>query len=1073
MGGLIIFIRNKFNCLVTRICEEFENGIVLKFSKDLFNVSNDVIFISAYIPPENSPFYNDMAQSGIQCIEKLLNDNLDVFKDSDIVLCGDLNARTGSLCETVNLSNNIPELHEYFDILNDNYDVPRSSCDNKINAFGKELIALCQVYSLIIANGRFGDPRNSGDYTFVGPQGCSVVDYFICSRQFTDSIVGFYIDTKADSDHLPICLDLLLHHESVENFQNNVETGANKRYYYIWKNGNDIAYESFLEDSIINGDFDTLDNNISEINYDVNDIVSDFEELIMQASDPFRKQNVSSVKIANKKWFDMECKAAKVNKITFLKRFRNSRSDYDLQCYLESRKSFKALCRQKRFLFSRKITEELENTSSDSKVFWKTLKRYFTKPKIQTNITHLQWFDHFNQLFNDTDNPGELVFELNEDVNLSDVENTLFNGEITDEEILQAVKDLNPNKSSTGNLVAEHFRIGIHFLLPYIRKLFNRLFQSGEFPESWSKSIIIPLHKKGSIHNPDNYRGIALLDIFSKLYIGILNKRVTFYVNAFDRISEAQAGFRKGYSTIDNAFVLYSLISKQLCMKGKKLYVAFVDFKKAFDSVDRYKLLVSLQNIGLNGHLFSAIASIYKSVKASVRDQGMTTDAFDCPMGVRQGCKLSPILFSIFINELSASINGNGIHGIQLTPDIIEILMLMFADDIALVADTVAGLQNHLNALKKHCLEWKLNVNVEKTKVVIFKNGGCPSKNEKWFYNDKKIETVSSFNYVGVNFTCRLSLFKMAESMAVKAKRVLVYLLQSLQDIQPMSYRTYFKFFDSKISPVLLYGCEIWGLEYIEQIERVHVYACKRFLNAPLKSCNAAIMGDCGRYPMFILAYKRCLKYWIRILAMPDNRYVKKCYEMLKFYDERGYKNWVTRLRLNLFSNGFGYIWVNQRVDDPVRFLDMYVNRLKDQYSQMWRESCSNSSKLILYKQFKPVFEREFYIDVINLKKFRQCFVSFRSSAHKLMIEKGRHLKLSRELRYCIHCDDSIEDEVHFLLYCPLYNDLRSKYIDKRYWEHPSFHNFTSLMSSKCHHTIQNLAMFLYYAMKYRDNFLI
>jgi hypothetical protein len=125
---------------------------------------------------------------------------------------------------------------------------------------------------------------------------------------------------------------------------------------------------------------------------------------------------------------------------------------------------------------------------------------------------------------------------------------------------------------------------GIQYLLPYIRKLFNRLFTKGEFPTSWATSIIIPLHKKGSLNDPNSYRGIAL-DVLSKVYIIIVTKRLTFYAEAFNKLCESQAGFRAGYSTIDNAFVLQCIVSRYLNMKRGFLYVDLIDFQKAFDSV--------------------------------------------------------------------------------------------------------------------------------------------------------------------------------------------------------------------------------------------------------------------------------------------------------------------------------------------------------------------------------------------------------------------------------------------------------------------------------------------------------
>ena len=118
-------------------------------------------------------------------------------------------------------------------------------------------------------------------------------------------------------------------------------------------------------------------------------------------------------------------------------------------------------------------------------------------------------------------------------------------------------------------------------------KLFNVIFDSGLFPDTWTKGIIIPIHKHGPKDNPENYRGITLLPIFSKIYISVINKRITNWADENDKINEAQAGFRAGYSTIDNIFTLYATIQKYTSKRKGKLYVAFLDFKKAFDSVDR------------------------------------------------------------------------------------------------------------------------------------------------------------------------------------------------------------------------------------------------------------------------------------------------------------------------------------------------------------------------------------------------------------------------------------------------------------------------------------------------------
>ena len=110
-----------------------------------------------------------------------------------------------------------------------------------------------------------------------------------------------------------------------------------------------------------------------------------------------------------------------------------------------------------------------------------------------------------------------------------------------------------------------------------------------------------------------------------------------------------------------------------------------------------------------------------------IRCNNGLSDSFSCPIGLRQGCNLSPTLFSLFINDLYTYIEHSGAHGVQLTPSIVEVFRLMFADDVALISDTVVGLQRQLNSLKQFCNENKLIVNTTKTKDSCFWKRGSNS----------------------------------------------------------------------------------------------------------------------------------------------------------------------------------------------------------------------------------------------------------------------------------------------------------------------------------------------------------
>jgi len=189
-------------------------------------------------------------------------------------------------------------------------------------------------------------------------------------------------------------------------------------------------------------------------------------------------------------------------------------------------------------------------------------------------------------------------------------------------------------------------------------------------------------------------------------------------------VSETQAGFRKGYSTFDHMFTLNAIVEKQFSKEGGKLYACFVDLRKSFDSVQRGNLFRILCNKGLKGKMLTAILAIYDTVLSCVRVNGRLTDLFDCPIGLRQGCILSPLLFSVFINEVASAVDTNGMHGIQLLPGLVELFLLLFADDIVLLSDTARGLQGQLDIVNESCANMSYFVNGDETKSMVFRRGG-------------------------------------------------------------------------------------------------------------------------------------------------------------------------------------------------------------------------------------------------------------------------------------------------------------------------------------------------------------
>ena len=136
---------------------------------------------------------------------------------------------------------------------------------------------------------------------------------------------------------------------------------------------------------------------------------------------------------------------------------------------------------------------------------------------------------------------------------------------ITHEEICTSIQNLKKGISAgPDGLVAEMFICLLHMIVPYLSKLFNDTFHTGVYPDLWTKYVIVTIHKKSSTNLADNYIGISPGSVFSKISTSIFNKRLTSFTNSNNIVTEEQAGFRRDYSTVDNGFVLKSVIHKYL-----------------------------------------------------------------------------------------------------------------------------------------------------------------------------------------------------------------------------------------------------------------------------------------------------------------------------------------------------------------------------------------------------------------------------------------------------------------------------------------------------------------------------
>ena len=182
---------------------------------------------------------------------------------------------------------------------------------------------------------------------------------------------------------------------------------------------------------------------------------------------------------------------------------------------------------------------------------------------------------------------------------------------------------------------------------------------------------------------------------------------------------------------------------------------------------------------------------------------------------------------------------------------------LLFADDVILVSDSATGLENKLNVLHSQSKRLGLHVNIDKSKIVIFRKGGYLSKHENWTYENTQLEIVNSYKYLGIDFATRMSLTSWVTDLVTKAKKASFCIIKTLKRLACNDL----KLFDSKVEPILAYGSELWGLQVHLLIEQVHTTTLKQFLNVPIHPSNTLLYGETARYPLHINHKIRCVKY--------------------------------------------------------------------------------------------------------------------------------------------------------------------------------------------------------------------
>lgn len=725
----------------------------------------------------------------------------------------------------------------------------------------------------------------------------STIDLSICS---SESILDFdyrVLDSRHDSDHYPICI----------NIKDAPQIGERPIRYKTEK----ADWKKFKETTKIAEEIE---------NEDIDVMINILENEMMIAAKNSMPTNSGSISRPPLPWWNDDVKTAILRRLRAERRHKRNKTLVNKIKYNKA----KAICRHI-FIKARReswqgfVSSINERTSSHK--IWKKVEKINGKfnshpspilkdeddiiqdpihvaNKLAESFARISSADNYTPKFKRYKQIAESKpIKFN-----SRNANQPYNDPISMFELKHALSLTSDSSPGKDNITYSMIKNCHEKLQMEILKIYNKIFSEQVFPAEWRTAIIIPILKPGK--NPQettSYRPISLTSCLSKLLEKILNIRLMWFLESNNLISEIQAGYRNNLSTTDLMTRLENDLQNEIYNR-KHTIAVFFDIAKAYDTAWRYGVLSKLHEYGLRGNLPIFISNFLKNRKINVRIGNTLSNDYILEEGIPQGSVLSCTCFMIAMNGIANHVPRN-------------VKSVLYVDDFTIYAsgsDTemiIRRLQKAINNLESWANETGAQFSVNKTKSIhVCRKRNCPKTNNFLTINGTNIECVDEYKFLGLTIDKSLTWRPHIQKLKTSCYKTLNLLKHLSHKDWGADRASLLRLYTMLIKPKIDYGCEAYSsackslLESIESIQNSALrIASGAFRSSPVKSLQA----ETGIRP---LKHSRSIKitnYYARTSANPAHPMYKEILEQededqeLEIIKNRSPKSFLKRAKNN------------------------------------------------------------------------------------------------------------------------------------------------------------------------------